>query len=143
METNYITYNSLEHQPERGKKSAPPPFLSSLLQRSYSKAKLWDSNKNRVFLPPPECVPLGLTASVIISQLVAWGDSVTATTSFQEATKSDYLCLESPPPQCYRAHPLTEKSPPPTSQPAAEQRKKSTAAPLMHRAWFSVPITKK
>jgi len=48
------------------------------------------------FYPPPECVPLGLTASVIISQLVARGDSVTATTSFQEATKSDYLCLESP-----------------------------------------------
>lgn len=97
------------------------------------------------------CPPLGLTASVIISQAVAWGDSVTATTSFQEATKSDYLCLESlsllptpaPPSQCYRAHPPTEKLPPPTSQHAAAQGKKTVQVGPMQLGCFLVPITKK
>ena len=82
----------------KGEKICSSPFFYHLSSSDRTeKQNFVILTKIAFFYPPPEWVPLGLTASVIISQLVARGDSVTATTSFQEATKRDYLCVWSPP----------------------------------------------
>lgn len=74
METNYITYNSLEQSNRKGKKICSSPIFFNHLSSSYRTQKQNFGILTKIaFLPPCRVGPLGLTAGSIISQLVAWG----------------------------------------------------------------------